>query len=195
MNIENYMPLNTPAWNKLIELASEIQTSATPITIKQLFLDDAERAENYSLMAGELRLDFSKNLINETILEQLFNLANQSPLISHRNAMFSGESINTSEDRSVLHAALRAAPSDDTSVEGIQRAAQVENQLKAVEHISNEIRQGKWVGSTGKAITDIVNIGIGGSDLGPKMACNALEEFAHPSIDIHFISNVDGAKF
>jgi glucose-6-phosphate isomerase len=194
MNTENYMPLNTPAWNKLIELASEIQTSATPITIKQLFSNDAERAEKYALMVGELRLDFSKNLIDDIIFEQLLNLANQSTLIAHRDAMFSGKAINTSEDRSVLHAALRAAPSDDTSAEGMQRAAQVENQLKAVEHISNEIRQGKWVGSTGKAITDIVNIGIGGSDLGPKMACTALEEFAHPTIDVHFISNVDGAQ-
>ena len=101
--------------------------------------------------------------------------------------------INTSENRSVLHAALRAASSDDTSKDGVIRAEQVEKQLKAVERISNDIREGKWVGSTGKAITDIINIGIGGSDLGPKMACTALEEFAHKSINVHFISNVDGA--
>ena len=194
MNKETFMPLNTPAWNKLIELASEIQTSATPMTIKQLFVDDEERVEKYSLMSGELKLDFSKNLIDDQIWEQLLNLAEQSPLISHRDAMFSGEAINTSENRSVLHAALRAAQSDDRSTDGVQRAAQVEKQLQAVKRVSNEIRQGSWVGSTGKPITDIINIGIGGSDLGPKMACTALEEFSHQSINIHFISNVDGAQ-
>ncbi|MGB2172874.1 MAG: glucose-6-phosphate isomerase [Porticoccaceae bacterium] len=194
MNKAHYMPLNTPAWNRLIELASEIKTSASPITIKQLFADDTSRVEKYSLQAGELKLDFSKNLIDDTIFEQLLNLASQSPLISHRDAMFTGEAINTSENRSVLHAALRANPSDDTSTDGTQRAAQVDKQLNAVERISNEIRQGKWVGSTGKPITDIINIGIGGSDLGPKMACTALEEFAHERINVHFISNVDGAQ-
>ena len=148
MNKETFMPLNTPAWNKLIELASEIQTSATPMTIKQLFVDDEERVKKYSLMSGELKLDFSKNLIDDQIWEQLLNLAEQSPLISHRDAMFSGEAINTSENRSVLHAALRAAPSDDRSTDGVQRAAQVEKQLQAVERVSNEIRQGSWVGST-----------------------------------------------
>ncbi len=194
MNNTPYMPLNTPAWNKLIELASEVQASATPITIKQLFADDAERAEKYSLTSGELKLDFSKNLMDDQIWEQLINLAQQSPLTSHRDAMFSGEAINTSENRAVLHAALRANSTDDQSTDGAQRAAQVEKQLKAVERISNEIRDGSWVGSTGKSITDIINIGIGGSDLGPKMACTALEEFAHDSINVHFISNVDGAQ-
>lgn len=194
MNNTPYMPQNTPAWNKLIELASKIQASATPITIKQLFADDAERAEKYSLISGELKLDFSKNLMDDQIWEQLLNLAQQSPLTFHRDAMFSGEAINTSENRAVLHAALRANPTDDLSTDGAQRSAQVEKQLKAVERISNEIRDGSWVGSTGKPITDIINIGIGGSDLGPKMACTALEEFARDSINVHFISNVDGAQ-
>ena len=194
MNNDIYSPINTPAWNNLIELASEIQSSASPITIKQLFAEDSQRVEKYSLTVGELKLDFSKNLIDDSIFEQLINLANQSPLASHRDAMFGGEAINTSEDRSVLHAALRAKPTDDTSADAVQRAAQVEKQLEAVERISGEIRQGKWVGSTGKPITDIINIGIGGSDLGPKMACTALEEFAHPTINLHFISNVDGAQ-
>jgi glucose-6-phosphate isomerase len=194
MNKETFTPTNTAAWNKLIELASEIQSSSTPITIQQLFVDDADRVNKYSFAAGELTLDFSKNLIDDQTFEQLLNLAIQSPLLEHRDAMFSGEAINRSEDRSVLHAALRANPSDDPSAEGKQRAQQVEKQLEAVERVSHEIRQGKWLGSTGKAITDIVNIGIGGSDLGAKMACTALEEFAHESINVHFISNVDGAQ-
>jgi len=194
MNKAPYTPVNTAAWNNLIELASEIQSSANPITIKQLFAEDADRVEKYSLMAGELRLDFSKNLLNDQIWEQLLNLANQSPLSSHREAMFSGETINRTEDRAVLHAALRSNSADASTPDAKQRATQVEKQLKSVERVSNEIRQGKWVGSTGKAITDIINIGIGGSDLGPKMACTALEEFAHESINVHFISNVDGAQ-
>ena len=99
MNNETYSPINTPAWNNLIELASEIKTSASPITIKQLFADDSERVEKYSLKAGELKLDFSKNLIDDPIFEQLLNLVNQSPFLSHRDAMFFGEAINTSENR------------------------------------------------------------------------------------------------
>ena len=141
MNNETYSPINTQSWNNLIELASEIKTSASPTTIKQLFADDSERVEKYSLKAGELKLDFSKNLIDDPIFEQLLNLVNQSPFLSHRDAMFSGEAINTSENRSVLHAALRAAPSDDASKDAVKRAKQVEMQLKAVERISNEIRK------------------------------------------------------
>lgn len=95
MNNDIYSPINTPAWNNLIELASEIQSSASPITIKQLFAEDSQRVEKYSLNVGELKLDFSKNLIDDSIFEQLINLANQSPLASHRDAMFGGEAINT----------------------------------------------------------------------------------------------------
>ncbi len=194
MNNASYNPANTAAWNRLLELASETQSSDKGIAINQLFQEDSQRFEKYSLKAGELKLDFSKNLVNDDIWEQLINLAQQSPLETHRAAMFAGEKINNTEDRAVLHAALRSTESDALSAEEKARAEQVERQLQAVKAVSEEIRSGNWTGSTGKPITDIINIGIGGSDLGPKMACTALEEYAHERINVHFISNVDGAQ-
>jgi len=194
MNNTPFTPSNTASWNKLIELASEIQSPVNSATITKLFTEDSHRVEKYSLKTGNLKLDFSKNLIDDAIWEQLLRLANESPLSSHRDAMFAGEAINRTEDRAVLHAALRSNPEDASTPDEQQRSAQVEMQLAAVERISNDIRQGDWLGSTGKPITDIINIGIGGSDLGPKMACTALEEFAHERINVHFISNVDGAQ-
>jgi len=194
MNNASYNPANTAAWNRLLELASETQSSDKGIAINQLFQEDSQRFEKYSLKAGELKLDFSKNLVNDDIWEQLINLAQQSPLETHRAAMFAGEKINNTEDRAVLHAALRSTESDALSAEEKARAEQVERQLQAVKAVSEEIRSGSWTGSTGKPITDIINIGIGGSDLGPKMACTALEEYAHERINVHFISNVDGAQ-
>ena len=194
MNNASYNPANTAAWNRLLELASETLSSDKGIAINQLFQEDSQRFEKYSLKAGELKLDFSKNLVNDNIWEQLINLAEQSPLETHRAAMFAGEKINNTEDRAVLHAALRSTESDASSAEEKARAEQVERQLQAVKAVSEEIRSGSWTGSTGKPITDIINIGIGGSDLGPKMACTALEEYAHERINVHFISNVDGAQ-
>jgi len=194
MNNASYNPANTAAWNRLLELASETLSSDKGIAINQLFQEDNQRFEKYSLKAGELKLDFSKNLVNDDIWEQLINLAEQSPLETHRAAMFAGEKINNTEDRAVLHAALRSTESDALSAEEKARAEQVERQLQAVKAVSEEIRSGSWTGSTGKPITDIINIGIGGSDLGPKMACTALEEYAHKRINVHFISNVDGAQ-
>ena len=194
MNNASYNPANTAAWNRLLELASETLSSDKGIAINQLFQEDSQRFEKYSLKTGELKLDFSKNLVNDDIWEQLINLAQQSPLETHRAAMFAGEKINNTEDRAVLHAALRSTESDALSAEEKARAEQVERQLQAVKAVSEEIRSGSWTGSTGKPITDIINIGIGGSDLGPKMACTALEEYAHERINVHFISNVDGAQ-
>ena len=194
MNNASYNPANTAAWNRLLELASETLSSDKGIAINQLFQEDSQRFEKYSLKTGELKLDFSKNLVNDDIWEQLINLAQQSPLETHRAAMFAGEKINNTEDRAVLHAALRSTESDALSAEEKARAEQVERQLQAVKAVSEEIRSGSWTGSTGNPITDIINIGIGGSDLGPKMACTALEEYAHERINVHFISNVDGAQ-
>ena len=110
--------------------------------------------------------------------------------------MFSGENINTTEDRAVLHAACaqRLAIKRRRAAESDQRVAWSSSSLSRVKLVSEKIRSGHWVGSTGKAITDVINIGIGGSDLGPKLACSALQEFAHPNIKLHFISNVDGAE-
>ena len=151
-----------------------------------------------SVQSGELFLDYSKNLVSDETWQALLELAAQSPLEQHRADMFSGEKINTTEGRAVLHGALRAEIGDQTvasaAAESDQRVSLVKQQLADVELVSEKIRSGQWLGSTGKAITDVINIGIGGSDLGPKLACSALQEFAHPDIKLHFISNVDGAE-
>ena len=190
MKHKSYAPTHTDAWTKLQSQADLVDN----LSIVSLFESDSARASKFSLSAGELFLDYSKNLVNDEIWQRLLNLAEQSPLQSHRTAMFAGDIINTTESRAVLHAALRAEPEDANSDEESQRIALVKQQLQAVKLASDKIRNGQWLGSTGKAITDVVNIGIGGSDLGPKLAVIALHEFAHPDIQLHFISNVDGAE-
>ena len=184
----------TEAWNNLQKLAGP----ASAQRISDLFSENSNRAAEMSVNCGELHLDFSKNLINEQTWQALLALAEQSPLEQHRAAMFSGEIINTTENRAVLHAALRAEIGDQkvaaATEESDQRVALVKEQLAQVKLVSDKIRNGEWFGSTGKPISDVVNIGIGGSDLGPKLACSALQEFAHPCLKLHFISNVDGAE-
>jgi len=190
MNSKNYSPTTTTAWSNLNAEAD----SATEVRITDLFAADSQRAEKFSVRSGELFLDFSKNLVSDKVWSELLKLAEQSPLLSHRAAKFAGEPINSTENRAVLHAALRAEPEDANSTQARERIALVKQQLQSVKAASDKIRAGQWLGSTGKAITDIVNIGIGGSDLGPKLACAALEEYAHADIKLHFISNVDGAE-
>jgi glucose-6-phosphate isomerase len=190
MNDKSYSPTSTLAWSNLETQAGV----ANGVRITELFDADPQRVENLSVTSGELYLDFSKNLLSDKVWSALLALAEQSPLQSHRVAMFSGEPINNTENRAVLHAALRAELDDANSNAERDRIAEVKEQLQAVKRASDKIRAGQWLGSTGKAITDVVNIGIGGSDLGPKLACAALEEYSHAELNLHFISNVDGAE-
>jgi len=190
MNDTSYSPTSTPAWSNLQQAAN----SAAELNIAELFTANPQRAELYSTSSGELYLDFSKNLLSDSIWTELLALAEQSQLQSHRAAMFAGDPINSTENRAVLHAALRAESQDAGTDLELARIAQVKGQLEAVRQTSDKIRRGDWLGSTGKGIKNLVNIGIGGSDLGPKLACAALEEFAHPDINVYFISNVDGAE-
>jgi glucose-6-phosphate isomerase len=190
MKHKSYSPTKTDAWSKLQSQADLVNN----LSIVSLFDADSARASKFSVNTGELFLDYSKNLVSDQIWQELLNLAKQSPLTEHRAAMFAGEAINTTEDRAVLHAALRAEPEDASSENDRQRIVLVKQQLAAVKFASEKIRDGKWLGSTDKVITDVVNIGIGGSDLGPKLAVNALHEYSHPNIRLHFISNVDGAE-
>jgi glucose-6-phosphate isomerase len=189
-----YKPTSTPAWTTLLQQAEKAQQQ----NISNFFDENPHRSSQMSVQCGEILLDYSKNLVSDKTWQALLELAAQSPLEQHRAAMFSGEKINTTEGRAVLHAALRAEIGDQSvasaAVESDQRVSLVKQQLADVELVSNKIRNGQWLGSTGKAITDVINIGIGGSDLGPKLACSALQEFAHPDIKLHFISNVDGAE-
>lgn len=190
----DYNPTTTPAWKTLKQQAEKAQQQ----NISDFFQQNPQRTSQMSVQSGEILLDYSKNLVSDETWQALLELAAQSPLGQHRAAMFSGEKINTTEDRAVLHGALRAEIGDQTvasaAAESDQRVSLVKQQLADVELVSEKIRNGQWLGSTGKAITDVINIGIGGSDLGPKLACSALQEFAHPDIKLHFISNVDGAE-
>ena len=190
----DYTPTTTSAWKSLEQQAEKAQHQ----NISGFFDQNPSRSSQMSVQCGEIFLDYSKNLVSDETWQALLELANQSPLEQHRAAMFSGEKVNTTEGRAVLHGALRAEIGDQrvasAAVESDHRVTLVKQQLVDVELVSEQIRSGQWLGSTGKAITDVVNIGIGGSDLGPKLACSALQEFAHPDIKLHFISNVDGAE-
>ncbi|MDG1164267.1 MAG: glucose-6-phosphate isomerase, partial [Porticoccaceae bacterium] len=155
MNDKSYSPTSTLAWSNLETQASV----ANGVRITELFDADPQRVENLSVTSGELYLDFSKNLLSDKVWSALLALAGQSPLQSHRAAMFSGEPINNTENRAVLHAALRAELEDANSNAERNRIAQVKEQLQAVKRASDKIRAGQWLGSTGKAITDVVNIG------------------------------------
>ncbi|MDG1243803.1 MAG: glucose-6-phosphate isomerase, partial [Porticoccaceae bacterium] len=190
MKSKQYSPNETVAWRNLEALAQD----SIKTTIADLFKSETDRAEKMSVEIGGIVLDFSKNLVSQDVLSELMALVDESNLETHRDAMFAGESINSTEDRAVLHAALRAEPEDANTPQEKERNRLVKTQLDHVREVSEKIRSGGWQGSTGKSITDIVNIGIGGSDLGPKLACNGLAEFAHPDINFHFISNVDGAE-
>ena len=190
----HYQPTSTPAWKILEQQAEKAQQQS----ISAFFEQNPQRSSQMSVQSGGILLDYSKNLVSDDTWRALLALAAQSPLEQHRGAMFSGEKINSTEGRAVLHGALRAEIGDQTvataAVESDQRVSLVKQQLADVEQVSEKIRSGQWLGSTGKAITDVINIGIGGSDLGPKLACSALQEFAHPDIKLHFISNIDGAE-
>jgi glucose-6-phosphate isomerase len=183
-------PTNYPAWQALSSLAKDPNNT----TISTQFEADSNRVDTMSVQAGELFLDFSKNQISMEVWDNLVALAEDSNLRAHREAMFAGDKINKSEHRAVLHSALRGKLEDSLDDDARERSSTIAKQLQQMEQLSSSIRDGSWCGSTGKSITDVVNIGIGGSDLGPKLACAALEEFSHPSINLHFIANVDGAE-
>ena len=159
--------------------------------MRQLFDEDPQRFERFSLRLGEILFDFSKNRIVEETLVLLCDLARQAELAGWIEAMFAGEKINLTEDRAVLHIALRNRSSRSINVDGQDVMPKVNRVLEKMRAFSELVRGGEWRGYTGKPITDIVNIGIGGSDLGPKMVCEALKPYAQPGLNVHFVSNVD----
>lgn len=160
--------------------------------MRDLFAQDPQRFERLSLDAAGLFLDYSKNRLDGRTLALLANLARERGVEQLRDAMFAGDKINLTEQRAVLHTALRAPKDKQITVDGQDITADVHAVLARVKTFSDAVRNGAWLGHTGKEITDIVNIGIGGSDLGPKMVCLALRQFAHPRLTMHFVSNVDG---
>jgi glucose-6-phosphate isomerase len=160
--------------------------------MRDLFAQDPQRFERLSAEAAGLFLDYSKNRLDGRTLELLKTLAQERGVERLRDAMFAGEKINLTEGRAVLHTALRAPRDAAITVDGQDVSADVHAVLDHVKTFSDAVRNGDWLGHTGKPITDIVNVGIGGSDLGPKMVCLALRQFAHPRLTMHFVSNVDG---
>jgi len=160
--------------------------------MRDLFAADPDRFERYSDEAAGLFLDYSKNRLDGRTLELLVQLARERGLEARRDAMFAGEKINNTENRAVLHTALRAPRGAALTVDGQEVNADIHAVLDRVKTFTDAVRSGEWLGHTGKPITDIVNIGIGGSDLGPKMVVLALRHYAHPRLSMHFVSNVDG---
>jgi len=165
---------------------------ALAVPMRQRFADDPDRFSNYSLSFGNFLLDYSKNLIDAEVMRHLLALAEAAGVERHRAQMFAGEPINSTEHRSVLHVALRAAPDDVFRVDGVNVVPEVHAVLNRMTEFADGIRSGSIAGAGGK-FTDIVNIGIGGSDLGPKMATIALKPY-HDGPRAHFVSNVDGAQ-
>jgi glucose-6-phosphate isomerase len=162
------------------------------VHMRDLFAEDADRFSKFSAKECGIFLDYSKNRINSETLSLLFNLAEQQDVMGWAKKMFNGEKINTTEDRAVLHVALRNRSNREILVDGKDVMPGVNAVIDHMGEFSNQIRSGDWKGYTGKEITDIVNIGIGGSDLGPYMATEALKPYGHERLTMHFVSNVDG---
>nr|WP_288870545.1 glucose-6-phosphate isomerase [uncultured Corynebacterium sp.] len=180
---------SAPSWKKLEKLHAE--TSRT--TLRDLFRADAQRAERFTFDAAGLHVDLSKNLFNGRVMEALIALADDADLTERITAMFSGEHLNTTEDRAVLHTALRAPADRALIVDGQDVTADVHDVLERMSAFAESVRSGDWLGHTGKPITKVVNIGIGGSDLGPAMAAQALRTYADAGVSAEFVSNVDPA--
>ncbi|WCN04320.1 glucose-6-phosphate isomerase [Streptomyces sp. M92] len=161
--------------------------------LRELFADDPGRAERYVVRVGDLRIDYSKNLVTDETLALLRELAAATGVFELRDAMFRGERINITEDRAVLHTALRAPRDAVIEVDGENVVPKVHAVLDKMADFSDRVRSGEWTGHTGKRIKNVVNIGIGGSDLGPAMAYEALRAFTDRSLTFRFVSNVDGA--
>ena len=180
-----------PAWKTLAAHHKKIQGR----TLRHLFADDPQRAKRLSLEAVGLFLDYSKNRITSGTMPLLLKLARESGLRGRIDAMFAGEKINLTENRAVLHVALRAPRAAVLRVDGKNVVPDVHAVLAKMEVFAQRIRRGTWKGHTGKRIRHIVNIGIGGSDLGPVMAYEALKHYSQRGLDFRFVSNVDGADF
>ena len=184
-------PTTGTAWEAL---ASHYKT-VSKLHLRQLFADDPERGERMTVEAAGLYLDYSKNRITDETVRLLLQLAEESDLRSRIDAMFRGEKINVTEKRAVLHTALRAPKGASILVDGKNVVPEVHTVLDQMADFSNRVRSGAWKGYTGKRIRNVINIGIGGSDLGPVMAYEALRHYSERAMTFRFVSNVDGTDF
>ncbi len=179
-------PTTTPSWARLTTLAEKL----TP-NLRAWFTADPDRVERLTRTSGDLHVDLSKNLVDDQVLSALLDLADEVGLPERREMMFHGDHINVTEDRAVLHTALREPPGAVLEVEGADIVSEVHDVLKRVYAFAEQVRSGAWTGITGLPIRTIVNVGIGGSDLGPVMAYEALKPYVQAGLECRFISNID----
>jgi len=179
-------PTMTPAWDTLDQLADNFEPD-----LRKLFADDPNRTQTFTFDAADLHVDLSKNLVCPTLVGHLLALAEQTGVLELRDRMFAGEHINVTEDRAVLHTALRRPATDSLTVDGQDAIADVHEVLEKVYAFARRVRSGEWVGITGKPVKTVVNVGIGGSDLGPVMAYEALKPYVQKGLECRFISNID----
>ncbi|MFU2508481.1 glucose-6-phosphate isomerase [Pseudoalteromonas sp. ASV78] len=174
-----------------------LQTSANKMKethLKDLFANDSTRFEQFSTQIPGVLFDYSKQLIDSSVLAQLISLAQECDIANWRDKMFSGEKINITEDRAVLHTALRNRSASSLVVDGENVSSVVNAELQKIKLFVEKVRSGQWLGYTGKTVKDVVSIGVGGSNLGPQMATEALKSFADDTLNVHYVSNVDGVQ-
>ncbi len=181
----------TNSWKKLENHFNDIKG----FPLRTLFSEDAKRAERFTVNDVGILFDYSKHRVSNSTLQLLFELARERKLEEKREAMFSGQKINTTENRAVLHTALRAPKDAVIKVDGENVVPQVHQVLEKMFAFAEKVRSGEWKGHTGKPIKNVVNIGIGGSDLGPVMAYEALKHYSKRELNFRFVSNVDGSDF
>ena len=190
MNADSRTRLNqTPEWTALAKHREELGEAH----LRELFEGNPGRGAGYALRVGDLHVDYSKHLVTDETLRLLRELAAATDVFGLRDAMFRGEKINTTEDRAVLHTALRAPRNAVTEVDGENVVPAVHSVLDKMADFAERVRSGEWTGHTGRRIKNVVNIGIGGSDLGPAMAYEVLRSFTDRELTVRFVSNVDGA--
>ena len=185
--MKNVNPTETKAWQKLTNHFNSIKNTH----LKTFFNENSNRKNDFTINVNDFEFDYSKNRINEETIELLLELANEVDLKSAMNAYFSGEKINKTEKRAVLHTALRSQLGNEVLVDGVNVQPEIAAALTKIEGFTNKVVSGEWKGYTNKSITDVVNIGIGGSDLGPDMVVESLKYYKN-HLNVHFVSNIDG---
>lgn len=188
MSLNNINPSGTATWQ---ELRNHYIEEMQSVSIKEMFENDNERAQKFSIEWNDFLVDYSKNKINQKTMNLLLDLANEIDLKNAISAYFKGEKINETEDRAVLHTALRSLKTEEVLVEGKNVMPEVYEVKESIKSFTNKVINGELKGFTSKNFTDVVNIGIGGSDLGPAMVVDALQ-FYKNHLNVHFVSNIDG---
>jgi len=190
-NLQSFSrPTDLPSWKALTAHAQQLKSRH----IKELFAEDDNRFNKFAIELPQFLFDYSKNLITDETKAALLALANESDIEIWRSKMFAGEHINATEDRAVMHVALRDKSGSPIMIDGVDARPAIDAELERMRKLSEKVRSGEWKGYTGKAITDVVSIGIGGSNLGPLMVTEALKAYGSKSLKMHYVSNVDGVQ-